>query len=388
MGTKFNVENLLITKEDADGNIPANPIVIKLCVNKFDLTEAPTFDEKGCLLSDSKVKIKSGVEFSGGATIDMDANSLPVILTHVLGDAIATVDATTAVWVLNTATVVGDIINHTDGIHSLTAVKITGTGETGAVEPTATTIGQKLVDGGVTWVVSPKLMKYTFEMQTSAPTLRIEYHLSDGVNDFYKQFKGVEISQLPLSIDGATSVPELGLDFNTASSVDSEEAGWVKDLLSETGMKYVEFPKDYYGGECELTKVLVNDVIVSDYDSASMTIDKQLTSSNRLNCTKIAERDLKVEGSLTKDFTIADYNSFRDQDTFNLKFNFNTLIGASCTVEFPLVEGTHIDPNFDVKDMVLISPTITATDDATNKIVLAECIAPQLISGGALLGAY
>ena len=388
MGTRFNVENLLITKENADGNIAANPTVIKLCVNKFDLKEAPTFDEKGCLLSDGKVKIKSGAEYSGGVTIDMDANSLPIILTHVLGDAILTEDATTTDWTSNTAMAVKDIVNHTGGIYSLTVVKITGAGLTGGTEPTPTSIGQKIVDGDVTWVVSPKLMKYTFEMKKSAPTLRVEYHLTDGVNSFYKQFKGVEISQFPLSIDGSTSVPELGLDFNTASSIDSEEAGWIKDLLSETGVKLVEFPKDYYGGECELTKVKVNDIEVSDYDSASMTIDKQLKSTPRLNCNQIAERDLKVDGSLTKDFTIEDYNRFREQDTFSLEFNFQTLVGASCSVKFPLVEGTHIDPSFDVKDMVLISPEITATDDATHKIVEAVCVAPQLMSGGVLLGAY
>lgn len=386
MATKFQVENLLLTKEDANGAIQANPTVIKLCVNKFDLKEAPKFDEKGCLLSDSKIKVRSGVEYTGGATIDMDANSLPIILTHVLGDATAVAAATAAVWTLSTATAKGDIVNHSGGVYSLVAAKITGAGTTGAVEPTPTAIGQKIVDGLVTWVVVPKLLSYTFEMKTTAPTFTVEYHLTDGVNHFYKQFSGVEISQLPLSIDGATSVPEFALDFNTASSIDSEDVAWVSDLLTITGAKPVVFSKDYYGGECTLTKVLVDDVLVGDYDSASMTIDKQLTSEDRLNCSKMAKRDLKIEGNLTKDFTLTDYTNFKDQATFNLKFNFETLVGSSCLIEFPLVEPTHADPDFETKDKVLVSPDITATDTDVINIVSVTCVAPALISAGALVG--
>ena len=386
MATKYQVENLLITKEDANGAIQANPTVIKLCVNKFDLKEAPRFDEKGCLLSDSKIKVKSGVDYSGGATIDMDANTLPIILTHVLGDATAVVAATATAWVLSTVTAKGDIVNHSGGVYSLVAVKITGTGTTGATEPVVTSAGEKIVDGGVTWLVVPKLLSYTFEMKSTAPTFTVEYHLTDGTNHFYKQFSGVEISQLPLSVDGNTSVPELALDFNTASSIDSEDIDWVNDLLSITGAKSVVFSKDYYGGECSLTKVLIDDVLVGDYDSASMTIDKQLTSEDRLNCGKVSSRDLKVEGALTKDFTPADYTNFKDQSTFDLKFQFDTLVGSSCLVQFPLVEPTHADPDFETKDKVLVSPAITATSTDAVNIAAVTCVAPALISAGALIG--
>lgn len=386
MATKYNIDNILITKEDANGDIQANPTLIKLCVANFTLKETPSFDEKGCLLSLTKKKVQSGTEFAGGVTIDMDADTLPIILTHVLGNATAVADATATAWVGTTVMAKGDIVNHSGGIYSLVVAKITGTGTTGAVEPTPTAVGEKIVDGGVTWVVVAKLIKYNFEMETTSPTFTVEYDLTDGTNHFYKQFSGVEISQFPLSIDGNTSVPELGIDFSAATSIDSENVDWVNNLEALTGNTLVEFQRDYYGGSCELTKVLVNDVAVSDYDSASMSIDKQLTSVNGLNCVKKAKRDLKIEGTLTKDFTPEDYTKFKDQDTFDLKFVFGTLVGASCTVQFPLVEGGQIDPDLVTQDEVLISPTITATDTPSVKIVLAECVAPALISGGALVG--
>ena len=157
-------------------------------------------------------------------------------------------------------------------------------------------------------------------------------------------------------------------------------------MATITGAKEVSFPRDYYGGDCELTQVKIDDVLVGDFDSASMTIDKQLTTVERLNCAKVATRDLKVEGEMKKDFTIVDYNAFKAQTNFDLKFIFNSLIGSTCTVQFPLVEPLQTDPDFETRDMVYISPTITATDTTTTKIASATCIAPSLYDGTAIIG--
>ncbi len=388
MATTFTLDNMLIVKEDSNGDIPSNPTLLKICIAGFDLKEEIQFDEKGCLLSETKKKVTTGTEFSGGATIDMDADTLPIVLTHVMGDPTAVVSATSDDWVTLTVHTKGDIVNHSDGVHTLVAVKIAGTGTTGASEPAITTgRGQKIVDGGVTWLVMPLLLQYSFRMESTNPTFTVEYKLTDGgSNIFYKQFSGVDMSALPLNIAGDTGVPELGLDLKPTSSVDSEHTDWVNNLEALSGMTVVDLARDYMGGACELLEVQVDSSVVTDFDSASMTIDKQLTSTNRINCTKRTERDTKIEGELTKDFTIDDYNDFRDKNTFELKMTYGSYVGASAVFTFPIVEPSQVDPIMEAKDNILVTPEISATDDSSGYAAYCVCIAPALIDSGALVG--
>ncbi len=390
MATKFTLKDMLIVKEDGNGDIPANPTLLRACVNGFDLAEEPQFDEKGCLLSSTKKRVETSVDFSGGLTVDLDADMAPVIATHIFGNPTSVTDATTDVWTTTTAYTAEDIVNHSDGTHTLVCTKVVGAGQSGGVEPTipAGGRGSKITDNEVTWVVMPLLLKYEFRFETTSPTCTIEYKLEDGsANTFYKQFRGVDFSQLPLTLTGDTSVPEVGLDLKPTAAIDSEDDAWVDNLEAYTGATVAILGRDYLGGACKNLILEIDDVQAGDYDEATMTIDKQLTSENRINCTKINKRDPVQNGTLTKDFTIEDYQDFAAKTTFKMEMIFRNAQGASAQFLFPAVEPNGAEPILEAVDQVLISPELSATDDDNGYASYATIIAPSLVdTNGAIIG--
>jgi len=380
-GTLYRINNILVTREDSNGNILANPTLLKICPTDFSLKEEPKFDEKGCLLTDSKKMLKGVSEITGTVTVTMDAQSLPFIMTHVLGEKTSVADATTEAWAADTVYTQGTIVNHSDGIHSLYAVDVYGDGKSGSTEPSDS--GR---DNNIEWVMVNKLLKYEYEMQDTCPTFRVEYALTDGTNYFYKQFKGVEISQLPINIDGESTSYDLGLDFKGATAIDSEDSNWITNLTAVTGATVIEFDRDYYGGECELNTVKIDDALIENTDAISMTIDKQLGNKRQINCGNRLTRDLKVQGEITEEFTIDKYNKYKNQSEFNLKMELKTSSGASVLYEFPKVEGLQTDPTLTSRTEVMISPKLNALDDSATPVCKTTVVAPALVSDGALVG--
>jgi hypothetical protein len=381
-GTINKIDSILITKEGTDGNILTNPTIIKICPSAFDLTENIPFEEKDCLTSKGKIMTKGSSTIEGAISILMDAQTLPIILTHVLGEKTSLEDATTDSWAASTVYTKGDIVNHSDGIHSLVAIDVYGDGQSGSTEPSES--GR---DNNVEWEKVAKLLKYQFEMKDDSPTFRVEYKLSDGANDFYKQFANVEISQLPINVDGESSSYEISLDFKGAKAFDSGSSDWDSNLTSITGATVVDIDRDYYGGECELNIIKIDDTNITLTDSVSMTIDKQLAIKKLLNCETRLTRDLKVQGEIKEEFTIDKYNSYKKRNKFNLKIELKTVSGASVLYEFPEVEGLQTDPALSSRTEVLLSPKLNATSsNSTTPICRATVVAPALISGGAIVG--
>lgn len=381
MATRFIVDKILITREDDNGNVLATPTIIPICVSGFSLKEAPTYDEKKCLTSSTKKMVEKDIEYSGGVTIDANAEIMPVILTHICGERLSLADALTEDRADSTVYEKDNEVNF-DATYSLKCVR---GGTSGATPPTITALG-RVGDGDVIWIAIYRLLKTTYSMQKKTPTFRVEYALKDNTDFFYKQFTGVEMSNLPLTLSGDTSVMDLGLDFKPNSAMASTDADWVENLSAITGAKIADINVNYYGGNIELNQVKVNDVLVGDYDEVTITIDKQLTSKNMLNAKKRTTSDLQSKGTMTKEFMKEDYVSFQAKEYFDLKMIVTSLIGAFSIFNFKKVEPQFADPEFDNFDNVIIKPEINALEDTNGSLVYVECVAPSLASGGVIIG--
>ena len=270
----FKIEKILLTKLDAEGNIPANPTLLNICFEEFTLKDVKKFEEFGCLTKDGKLTTEVGNDIEGGAKIRLDAQTMAVILTHTLGQVTSTTDATTNDWSASTEYAKGDIVNHSDGKHTLVCVNVYDDKKTGGDEPAVTS--KSVRDGNVKWAVSKKLLLQTYKMQDSCPLFAVEYQLTDGVDKFYKRFSGAEMSTLPLNISGESSTYEVDFDFKCASVTDNQKADWGTNLAAMAGAKIVSLGRDFFGGSCELSKAYINNVLVTDTESISMTIDKQI----------------------------------------------------------------------------------------------------------------
>lgn len=387
MSSKYNIKSLYVAREDANGDVVSNPTVLELCLTGNTLKEAMTYEDIKCLLSEVARKHETGSEVSGSLTFKMDADSQQFILTHTLGEASSVTDFTADVWVTATAYQKGDVVNHSGGVYSLYAYKVSGAGTSGGTEPTISTgRGELIVDNLVTWLVIPKLLTAVHPLSTSVPKFRLQIGLEEvgGAGTFYKQYSNLELGTLPIAITG-TGTYELSIDPVGGIGIDEQDADWPGEFTTLTGATIVGAESDFYGGDCSLTEVLVDDA-VDETDAVTITIDKGLTSEDKLNCRKRTTRDLKVEGTMTKEFVPVDYYAFKDKGVFDLKINLGTKIGAYCKYHFPQVRPQFADPDLESKTSVMISPAIAAEEDGVNPVVTATCVFPALISGGAIVG--
>jgi len=393
--SKWYVDNIIIVKEDVNGDIPATPTLVELCVEEWSLKEEQASVDTKCLTGDGDASpmVFGGSTFSGGAKVLASLDNMPIVLSHVLGTTLTAVDATVEAWVTATVYAVGDIINHTDGVHSLTCY-IAGT--SGASEPTLDANplvdrNTKVVDGTVTWIAMPLLKKYNFVYGKTAPTFTVEVKLTDSIGGtFYKQYKGVYMSQLPLTFNGDTITIEVNTDFLGSSAIDSTDATWVENLGAITGAKTVGATKDYYGGTCDLIRVYADDILLSRTETVEMTIDRGLSQSKLVNCESSVDGELTLTGSMNREFTLEDYEAFKNTNEFKLTYEVINLNGCYFKVDFMKTKPSKTDPDLTTDKCAYLNTNLSAYGDATTISTYAEVIAPALVNkaDGTIIGTY
>ena len=146
---------------------------------------------------------------SGSIGSPVTGDFAPFIMATVFGKALTTAPATTDVWATATLYDYGDIINHTDGLHSLICV-VAGT--SGATEPSLAAYplafdgrGVELTDGTVKWSIQPKKIKTTYKTGDCIPPFTIEVERGDGCvggTSIYEKFVALRTGQLDMTFAG------------------------------------------------------------------------------------------------------------------------------------------------------------------------------------------
>jgi hypothetical protein len=392
--SKFYVSDITIVKEDSTGAIPATPTLINLCVEEWTLKEEQSSVETNCLSDggDASPSIYGGSSFSGGAKLLASVDNMPIIMSHILGNATTAVNATSDSWASTTAVSVGSMVNHSDGVHTLTCYKA---GTTGAAEPTLNANplldrNAKVTDGTATWIAMPLMKKYSFEYTKTLPTFTVEIKLEDGdSNTFYKQYNGVHMSQLPLTFNGDTIVIEVNTDFLGSATTDSTEVGFVA-LGDIAGAKIVGVAKDYFGGTSDLIRTYGDDVLFTATESVSMTVDRGLTETKLANNASSIDGKLALSGSMNREFTISDYEDFKNSVEFKLTFEVVSINGAYFKIWFPKTRPAKTDPDLVTDKCAYLNTNLTAYGDATTLSTYAEVVSPALFNSadGTLIGTY
>ena len=382
MATLYSIENILVTREDASGDVLATPTVLQLCLTEDTVKESKSYEDLKCLLKEGVTKIEGKSTVEGSWKFKMEANTLAFTMTHTLGERESLADATAETWTLSTAYVVGDQVNTVDGLWTLTVVKVSGAGTSGATEPTITSKGERIVDNEVVWLAEPKLLTMVFPLSVAVPTFTAEISLRNTTDDtiWYKQYRHLELDKLPVTID-AESNYEISVDPKGGLAVDEDSSLWTMDLMSIAGAVLVKAESEFFGGDCELTSVLIDDA-VDDTDSIDITVDKGLTTVDLLNCRTSTDRDVTASGTLMKSFSPTEYDKFKIRTSFDAKVNLSTKSGSSCNYHFPQVVPEFADPDRESKTKVMISPNINAEEvDATTPLVTVTITVPSMIDG-------
>lgn len=382
--SKFRIDAILIAKEDANGAIPANPVLLKICPEEYTIKEVYDTEEIACLLIDGKKTIEGESKIEGGMKYRLDAQLMPMIAVHTFGTPDSTADFTAVSWTASTVIDQGTVVNHSDGEHSLYAIQVYGDKTTGAIEPTET--GR---DNNVKWVLVNKLQTQEYSYKDSCPTFTTEYKLTDGTDIFYQRFTGAELGQLPLNVEGESSTYETDFDFSASIATNNQQPEWDTNLEAIAGAKIVSIEGDYYGGSCSATKVKINDIDVEDTESVSMTLDKKIEQKSYLNCQKSNIRDLEVKGELKEDFTIERFNAASENERFKIDLNISTKVGAYAYFTWDSVYRSRVSADLAKRDDVTLSPEITAEQVGTDPIMRAIIVSPILIADdGTVIGSY
>ena len=394
----FLTNRILLTREDANGDIQANPVCIEYLSESFDLKEEQASEEVNLLGAggDASPMAFGTSSYTGSVGHVISIDNSPIVLTHVLGAALTSAAATADVWTADTAYAPGDLANGVaNAKHTFICVSVTGTAKSHATtEPTLEANPNddrnvKVVDNEVTWVVLPKLVTDTYELTQIMPTFTIEYELEDpSANKFYKRFSGVRMNSLPVSMTGGTISLKASIDFLGVTAIDSEDAAWVEPLADITGAQIVPTFKDYYSYEdC---KVKVDTVDLCQVDSVNLDTNRNVTVEDAINNCKISNTGIpNISGSMSRVFEIADFNDAKTHTDFALQFAFTKLNGCALTLDYPLVRPKLADPIQSIDKQVMMSVDISAYGVTGTKSVQASVTYPSLVdTAGTVVGAY
>ena len=134
--TNFFSEKFSLYKETEKGVVPASVdtfVIKQLAFSLAEEQQKETNPQLGAGGQASKTDYGTS-SFAGNMECKYTGGIMPILLNHVVGKATKT-DATVDVWATAIVQAVGDIVNHSDGLHSLVVKSVSGTGTTGATEP-------------------------------------------------------------------------------------------------------------------------------------------------------------------------------------------------------------------------------------------------------------
>jgi len=240
----YQISEIRWYKEDTVGQKPASPSNLLIKPESFQPKEDQKSEIAKCLGAGGEPsgKIYGDSDYTADLSVYLSGDFMPVILHHLIGDITSVSDATSNDWAADTAYVKGDIVNHSDGSHSLVALQ---TGTSGSSEPDLTNANNNdvITDGTVKWVVKPRLKKYTGKRTDCVKSFGIETTLKDncnsGASDIKTRLQGAFLTSFEfgktadmVSAKSSTSIVSYYLD-NSITNDNYEAQGGTDTALEQ-----------------------------------------------------------------------------------------------------------------------------------------------------------
>ena len=154
------------------GELSTTPIIFPLSVTDNSITAKQTATEQKFLGECCGKKVVFGAkEVSGSLGGTLTSSNAQIVYQYMFGVADTTENSTADAWASTTVYGFGDIVNHSDGVHTLACTK---SGTSAGTEPTIGTIGKKIVDGTANWVATSLSQKLTINTNKKPRAAAIE----------------------------------------------------------------------------------------------------------------------------------------------------------------------------------------------------------------------
>ncbi len=381
--SNYSLKEVAFIKETTPGVFQTTPKLYKLGVMGFALAPTQKTEQNTELGQDGQATAMDtgSLDFAGNLNMKSKTGLMPILLHSVVGKS-TKVDATTDDWTAATVYIgpadkfsAGQMVNHSDGLHTLVVKSVSGTGTSGAVEPDISGLNEydSVVDNKVTWIVRKKLYKHTgtsdIDMQSLGVYAKSNTAQGGGVN-FEQYFTGIFLNSISFAKASGTivykqDVPTVGLNYR-----DNTQLDW--QTLVPSGTVEIE-DKSFSFNDM---KVTIDGVEPEKASEFNLTLNRNVTVEDEV---KQGSKDYNVpvmtmDGNLKLKFTKEKWAEVYDNPTKDLVITYANRSGDKISLTFPSVKtmlGTK-ETTTDKYDYITVP--LSASGSASQKTLSYETI--------------
>lgn len=381
--SNYSLKEVAFIKETTPGVFQTTPKLYKLGVMGFALAPTQKTEQNTELGQDGQATAMDtgSLDFAGNLNMKSKTGLMPILLHSVVGKS-TKVDATTDDWTAATVYIgpadkfsAGQMVNHSDGLHTLVVKSVSGTGTSGAAEPDISGLNEydSIVDNEVTWIVRKKLYKHTgtsdIDMQSLGVYAKSNTAQGGGI-DFEQYFTGMFLNSISFAKASGTivykqDVPTVGLNYR-----DNTQLDW--QPLAPSGTVEIE-DKSFSFNDMKVTIAGVEPEKASEFN---LTLNRNVTVEDEV---KQGSKDYNVpvmtmDGNLKLKFTKEKWAEVYDNPTKELVITYANRSGDKISLTFPNVKtmlGTK-ETTTDKYDYITVP--LSASGSANQKTLSYETI--------------
>ena len=381
--SNYSLKEVAFIKETTPGVFQTTPKLYKLGVMGFALAPTQKTEQNTELGQDGQATAMDtgSLDIAGNLNMKSKTGLMPILLHSVVGKS-TKVDATTDDWTAATVYIgpadkysAGQMVNHSDGLHTLVVKSVSGTGTSGAVEPDISGLNEydSVVDNEVTWIVRKKLYKHTgtsdIDMQSLGVYAKSNTAQGGGVN-FEQYFTGIFLNSISFAKASGTivykqDVPTVGLNYK-----DNTQLDW--QTLVPSGTVEIE-DKSFSFNDM---KVTIDGVEPEKASEFNLTLNRNVAVEDEV---KQGSKDYNVpvmtmDGNLKLKFTKEKWAEVYDNPTKDLVITYANRSGDKISLTFPSVKtmlGTK-ETTTDKYDYITVP--LSASGSASQKTLSYETI--------------
>lgn len=387
------LQQILVWSETTPDTIPTSPACYLLRTESFGITASQNSETNNELGAGRGASAKAYGTLNIGGDLGMiwNTDNAPFLFKHGIGIATATANATSDSWVADTVQSVGDLVNHSDGLHTLVARVVTGTFKTHATtEPdlsayTTSALGRgvRIVDNEVTWIIMPLLKEQSGVRGNCIAPFGVEVQDDDscGASDpQFTRFTGLHIGTLPISISGTMNANKSSISTTGMSEEDSiivaDEGGAYEKMADKAGFTETEMISDYF--------LLEDCTFYLDASPASIkttafdaTINNTVSVEDALNSEKIENIGIvEISGTFNMLMDKALFAEAAGHEVKSAKFVFQKANGCLMEIEFPQFKLEKTFKQYDTDKTTMVSIPFSAFDTSSVYSVQWRTISP------------
>ena len=381
--SNYSLKEVAFIKETIPGVFQTTPKLYKLGVMGFALAPTQKTEQNTELGQDGQATAMDtgSLDIAGNLNMKSKTGLMPILLHSVVGKS-TKVDATTDDWTAATVYIgpadkfsAGQMVNHSDGLHTLVVKSVSGAGTSGAVEPDISGLKEydSVVDNEVTWIVRKKLYKHTgtsdIDMQSLGVYAKSNTAQGGGV-DFEQYFTGIFLNSISFAKASGTivykqDVPTVGLNYR-----DNTQLDW--EALVPSGTVEIE-DKSFSFNDMKVTIAGVEPEKASEFN---LTLNRNVAVEDEV---KQGSKDYNVpvmtmDGNLKLKFTKEKWAEVYDNPTKKLVITYANRSGDKISLTFPSVKtmlGTK-ETTTDKYDYITVP--LSASGSASQKTLSYETI--------------